>query len=428
MRGHFLQVAPRLVINRVVRVGDYQRRFSLRVFRLQFFKEMVGQFCLPRFIPDTHNSGEVHPSTLQVVSAALTTGKLDNTTERRQRCLVSPGGMVTGTTGPLADCRGCREPWRPGEGSLASYSRLTWLAKARGLVVGKHWGPGNGEGITVKEFVSQWLIPPRIVETISRLVDRVGRRRGGDKQFELSGHRVPKDSGSPAQLVQLRTARPRDVNWVPIDRLRTIQSTAFTSEQSHYVRYLVEGPKSLEDFYRVHRPHNQMEAIYLFGKEQGGDFQPKPPAPLEAPWESLDNKRQSALTDSPWFGPASPGRFQREVHRLDAAMASIKDHGFWMREGGDNLRYEIFLLDEEKDEEPDYRCVIRSGNHRIAVLAVLGWTVVPLVPMPVMVREIRFSDAHHWPRVLDGTFSLDAARAYFKAFFRQPTQKLLPGW
>jgi hypothetical protein len=170
-----------------------------------------------------------------------------------------------------------------------------------------------------------------------------------------------------------------------------------------------------------------MEAIFLFEKDTEFEFSPRPPAPLEAPWEALDTKRKSSLQDSPWFGPVSAARLEREATRLDAIWQSISLHGFVMREGGDNLRYEILLLDLDEDSL-DYRCVVRAGNHRIAVLASLGWNQIPLVPMPTMVREIRLSDAHHWPRVLDGTFSIDAARSYFKAFFRDHRTQLLAGW
>jgi len=115
-----------------------------------------------------------------------------------------------------------------------------------------------------------------------------------------------------------------------------------------------------------------------------------------------------------------------EAQRLDKILKSVQKRGYILNHA--ELPWFSVLLNDSENGIPDYRVLVQHGNHRVAVLAHLGWELIPMAPLPTMlVNEIRLSDIGNWPGVLEGTFSIDEAKARFMAFFRDVEEGIIPG-
>ena len=156
------------------------------------------------------------------------------------------------------------------------------------------------------------------------------------------------------------------------------------------------------------------------------------PAHYVFPWEGVDpesrharrmvtirsENRQHGLTmDSdgghPHWGPVAYAKGDVEYRRLIGVYQSIQETGFWYRDPkGGTIGASAVLV-----RDGDWRVLIRKGNHRIAVLAAIGWTSVP----------IRFGDRQPsiihrelvdvWPNVTSGLFTRVQALELFDRLF-----------
>lgn len=178
-----------------------------------------------------------------------------------------------------------------------------------------------------------------------------------------------------------------------------------------------------------------MEAAYLAGL-QDLQFTPVRYPYNRSPWGFTGKHRGTGGLDAShgcsWHGPVSEAKLKLEAKRLDSVRNCISHFGLMKAPGTDFINFRL-IINDESPEAPDYRVVIVGGQHRVAYLAFMGWSIIPMVPASGPIaeasdREVRLSDLRNWPGVLDGTFSEEAARSYFLAFFRDSTSSLLAGW
>lgn len=230
----------------------------------------------------------------------------------------------------------------------------------------------------------------------------------------------------PAPFSEIMFPRNVGLTWVSTQKIVSFGGQAFTSEQHHFVRYLESGLDALASFYRIHRPTSVLQ--FTFINETFPDQLPI--KGLDFPWRHVDLTQTVALNRTPeLFGPVSDQELFVEAHRLDSLQRSIIKKGFLRKHGEGWGRMPIsghVLL----HTNGDFRIIILSGNHRVAVLVHCGWKLVPIVIWGRADIEppVRLSDLEEWPGVVDGRFTPQTARAIFEAFFRPRHEKLLPGW
>ncbi|MDI5985629.1 hypothetical protein QLQ85_12600 [Halomonas sp. M4R5S39] len=106
-------------------------------------------------------------------------------------------------------------------------------------------------------------------------------------------------------------------------------------------------------------------------------------------------------------GPVADEKGQLEYRRLVDLYRSIDEVGYERGQGditGVVLR-----------RGPDYRVVVKGGNHRLAALSMLGWRTAP-----IRLAQLEVVDADHvdaWPQVRDGIWDRESALRYFNRLF-----------
>jgi hypothetical protein len=236
---------------------------------------------------------------------------------------------------------------------------------------------------------------------------------------------------TPSTRASLSSTDTETVHWVPLEKIRYFSGVAFSPQQHHFVRYLLEGVPSLRSFYELHQPRNQFETNFLYGK-QSGDFLEIAPPTTRAPWNPEpflhggDRNHLSIGKGHQGYGPVEEARVQWEAKRLRRIEKSFRRVGYRseLSSSEPNPRFALLLRD---DHAEDYRVMVTAGNHRIAVLAFLGWPLIPMNRQPSY-PTISLRQLESWPGVIDGTYSAEAARDYFLSYFRDDNQVLLPRW
>jgi len=231
------------------------------------------------------------------------------------------------------------------------------------------------------------------------------------------GQRGNSNSSEPASLDDLRVATTNDVMWIPLTHIRSARAQIFSSEKHPYVRYLDDGYEGMKTFFDLDQPSFALE---YFGIENPGIWE-KPVASVQSrvwPWSpSLVSIPEPDAFPYWRAGPKSDNHLASQAHRLNRILKSVQKYGYLLRQS--DLPWYLLLIDDCGGASDDFRAVVMHGNHRVAVLAHLGWTSIPMAPPDTLLRnEVRLSDAANWPGVLDGSFSINDASAVFMSFFR----------
>ena len=279
----------------------------------------------------------------------------------------------------------------------------------------------------MKTFARNWLLPPGIYKLLTDAPPSVKRIWGGARpepiQLNPSGKKA-------ATLDELRAAPFGEIAWVEADKVR-VWGRALSWQQNQHVRYFKDGIDSYRRFFELHQPQNQFEDIML-DATKGGRFSPvsfpKYRTPWSFEWEYFGEGPLGASHGTHYHGPVSNKKLLWEQKRSDSIREAVTKHGF-QKLDDDFIAFGEILIDESVSGIVDFRLNVINGYHRISLLVHLGWSLIPIVALPPKSwREVRLSHLPRWPGVLDGSFSEEAARAYFLAHFRDPTEELLPGW
>jgi hypothetical protein len=285
--------------------------------------------------------------------------------------------------------------------------------------------------MSLKTFLTNWVLPPGFARLLVAAPSNIKRFWGGSSHgFSPPISLVP-TGVTPASLRDLQIATHGEVVWVPVEKVR-VWGRGLSPEQNQFVRYFAEGLPSLRRFYELHQPTNQMEANFL-DPEKSGKFIPVRYPNLRNPWSFQTQYQGEAGLDAHHgiqsFGPISEKKLAFEQKRLDSIRTQVQNRGFLKLSDRDFIFFSFLLIRDDEPQVLDYRVSVRWGFHRTSLLASLGWPIIPMMAFPNQpLREVRLSQASEWPGVLDGTFSLEAARAYFLSQFRDPTEVLIPEW
>lgn len=211
---------------------------------------------------------------------------------------------------------------------------------------------------------------------------------------------------------------------MPIEKIRYQNGASFFAEQNHLVRYLDYRMHDFQRFFELHQPTCLFTRNFL----PAGGMSPQSLA-WSPPWDHPGNYAGegpfSVTHGHQAYGPVSRAKLHWEAERLDRVKASILERGLVVPTNSDKLSGSLLLAGRELEEvgEGDYR-ILSGANHRIAVLAHLGWTHIPLV----LDRAISLNDVEKWPQVGSGQVSVGNASSFFKSYFREPEIRLLDGW
>lgn len=218
-------------------------------------------------------------------------------------------------------------------------------------------------------------------------------------------------------LDEFRAAKSGEVRWIPLALLRSARGQVFSAENHPYVCFLQNGYEGMKSFFKDDQPQNLNE---YFGLTQYSG--PKLDSAVVKgrvwPWSPAIGSVPEPPSFPFWrAGPKKDSHIAQEAHRLWSLLRSVEKKGFWSHPTG--LPWYFLLINDTNIAEVSFRAVVMHGNHRVAVLAHLGWPAVPMTPPPTMLsNEVRISNILSWPGVLDGSFTETEARALFLAFFR----------
>lgn len=181
----------------------------------------------------------------------------------------------------------------------------------------------------------------------------------------------------------------------------------------------------LEHYYDMYQPKCSASAMFASSPPRSG-VPSVAPYVLHPPWDVkplLERKshvefwakafqKESGLDPAKthgihFHGPVSSERGSIEIDRLRRVVRSFKDRG-WDPEI--SVATCVVILRGE-----EIRFLVKAGNHRTAVAGALGLSRIPLsFERPAIVRQ---DEAEHFTRVVDGTWSPEAARKYIDHLF-----------
>ena len=261
------------------------------------------------------------------------------------------------------------------------------------------------------EFLRNWFISPGLWALLRNAKDRTLR------PIYPTLAPPPKKSATP--LPEIRFCKGSQFWWVPLENIVNSVGQAFTSEQHHYLRYLGSGLEALRGFYQAHQPTSTLESRFVYEPFPGITS-----AIWTEPWAPFHQPETVCLEPSPEnYGPVSELELHTEAARLDLVRHSIEKYGFIEGVAARHQIHGQLLL----HDNGDFRIMIAGGNHRTAVLAHLGWRLIPIYPLAGY-PHVDIRDLEEWPGVVAGNFTPRAARAVFETMFRSGQEQLLPGW
>lgn len=220
----------------------------------------------------------------------------------------------------------------------------------------------------------------------------------------------------------------------PIAKLITVNGFSFLHRKSWHPfvetlqEFIASGGRqtysgsSLEQFYQSWQPRHSLEA--LIGAIGPASLTHYPPWAMHSPWLDInpdkrraymqhmmkDENRWGGLERTDGYGLHGPVSFQSgeaEYRRLLRTLNSIRRHGYDRRISRNDVT--VVAL----EHEGRYRFCIIRGQHRIPVLAVLGYQAVPVS----ITRVMHSSEVAHWPQVYRKQWTAQEALAYIEHLF-----------
>lgn len=268
----------------------------------------------------------------------------------------------------------------------------------------------NYLGLRFKKFwirAYNQLTPPIISKTITKLRKKVVK----PDAFEVGTVKtLTLDDISPAEL-NYRPGSPRIE--VPISRMRYAGGLRFDANQHHFVRYLSHGISALNQYYERHQPENILQKHFI-ASAKGRNL------PLKGlPWVMYadgtfdrnvpSEKGLSASHGHQHHGPVSAQKIALEASHMDRLVTSFKKKGLLNTK---DCPTGHFLL----DDNGDWAFYIKDGQHRISVMAHLGYETAVVKITGGVLPAVSVKDASNWPMVRRGLLTEEEAIAVLRAY------------
>jgi hypothetical protein len=186
--------------------------------------------------------------------------------------------------------------------------------------------------------------------------------------------------------------------------------------------------RRLMGFYSLYRPASAAEVLGAAAEEipMLGD---QPPWVVIKPWEDMsvqeriekiirtEREDNSQVSTAPmsvehgcnFCGPVSGEKLSVEAERLYKIMKSVIKNGFMRHDFKDgDIRADILV-----QTSGNWKWLVKSGQHRVAVLSALGYREFPIRVESIVCRD----EVDFWPQVLAGNYSREMALRVFDNIF-----------
>lgn len=166
----------------------------------------------------------------------------------------------------------------------------------------------------------------------------------------------------------------------------------------------------LHRYYAKFRPSSLWEALTCIPKhELPGDFAGLPDWPA-LPWL---NHRLTPEDGNQHFGTFTKSSVASHMIRCCDLYHKLRQEGYLPGDYRDGYIKGYFLKDGR-----DYRFVVTAGQHRMAVLAVLGYDRFIARIQPGFPRVADPAEADHWPQVAAGVYTREQAIRIMRLYFQ----------
>lgn len=134
------------------------------------------------------------------------------------------------------------------------------------------------------------------------------------------------------------------------------------------------------------------------------------------PWGTFQKgvlESNKSVEESRFCGPSQDGFVVGEFERIKALYSQIRKNGYQPTKFPNSFIGGTWLARSNGQR----RFVVLQGNHRMAILAHLGYTKVAVRTMPGYISLIREKDIKKWPLVQRGLCTESHASEIFNLFF-----------
>ena len=277
-------------------------------------------------------------------------------------------------------------------------------------------------------------MPKTLRETSKSLVNRLLGPLGLEVRRRQNPPPPPPVIADPVEAMSRVRAGDRVALECPLTQCVVYNGLSFGPEAWHpFVALLKERASRtghryegsvLERYYAAWQPANGREAL-LVAPDGPRLLERYSALLMHVPWMELSPDERLAFTrrvieiENSCFGqkglgvehgyslhgPVSAVKGALEYQRLVELLESIQVGGY------DRTRGDITA--QVLKRGPEYRFRILHGQHRVAVLAHLGYRNVAVVPQMLVLPE----EVEHWPQVHRGVWNTDEALRYFNHHF-----------
>lgn len=142
------------------------------------------------------------------------------------------------------------------------------------------------------------------------------------------------------------------------------------------------------------------------------------------PWGTFRKGETESSKDprlSRFCGPSTEKFIADEFNRTIALYRQLRESGYRPWSFGHSFIGGTMLVANDGSR----RFVVLQGNHRLAILAHLGYERIAVRDVPGFLSSVRENEVERWPLVADGKCSSELALAIFKMFFSQNGEHVL---
>lgn len=196
--------------------------------------------------------------------------------------------------------------------------------------------------------------------------------------------------------------------------------------------------RRLMDFYSCYQPGSAAEVLGASAEEMPmlGE---QPPWVVIKPWEDMTViERMQKMTQHEkedngqivgsgisiehgcnFCGPVSNEKLNIEVERIYRLVRSMRKNGFKRDDSYDgDIRADVLI-----DSSGEWRWLVKSGQHRAAVLSAMGFASVPIRVHAIVCRD----EVDCWPQVLAGNCSREVGLKIFDNIFMGVSEIAMAG-
>jgi hypothetical protein len=172
----------------------------------------------------------------------------------------------------------------------------------------------------------------------------------------------------------------------------------------------------LKKYYSIFHPINTQE---IFFGDSDHEIVPLNQGFVSMPWlkittQILKKRLETRRGGNHFFGPNTDEFGQLELKRLKRVFEQIKNNGYEPEIYPDGFVIGYMLQDKD-----DYRFIVSEGQHRMAVLAALGYKKIlcKFHQQSLYPKVVKYNNLTKWSGVKEKKYSKQNAQKLFNRFF-----------